>query len=167
MKALTIHQPWASLIACGAKVYETRSWKTNYRGRIAIHAGKKSAYSVIDKMFPNTGEQTADEINFVYAVRERLGDEFEEDIPYGAVIATAELVDCKFITEQMIVSKLEKLFGDFTPGRFAWELRDIQVLAKPVPARGRQGLWEWRPPFDPALGSGRIAIPERNDLYVF
>jgi len=39
MKAITIHQPYASLIACGAKIYETCSRRTNYRGRIAIHAG--------------------------------------------------------------------------------------------------------------------------------
>lgn len=41
MKAITLWQPWASLIAIGAKKYETRSWKTNYRGPIAIHAAKK------------------------------------------------------------------------------------------------------------------------------
>ena len=41
MKALTIMQPWASLIACGAKTIETRSWPTKYRGPIAIHAGMK------------------------------------------------------------------------------------------------------------------------------
>ncbi len=40
MKAITIWQPWASLIACGAKKYETRSWATNYRGPIAIHAAR-------------------------------------------------------------------------------------------------------------------------------
>lgn len=38
MKAITIWQPWASLIACGVKQYETRSWPTKYRGPIAIHA---------------------------------------------------------------------------------------------------------------------------------
>ena len=41
MKAITVIQPWASLLAEGAKLYETRSWKTNYRGEILIHAGKK------------------------------------------------------------------------------------------------------------------------------
>src|SRR5580765_8422282 len=41
MKILSLHQPWASLVAIGAKRYETRSWKTDYRGPIAIHAAKK------------------------------------------------------------------------------------------------------------------------------
>lgn len=41
MKVITLWEPWASLIAVGAKMIETRSWNTNYRGRIAIHAAKK------------------------------------------------------------------------------------------------------------------------------
>ena len=40
MKVLTVKEPWASLIAYGYKEYEFRSWKTNYRGKILIHAGK-------------------------------------------------------------------------------------------------------------------------------
>ena len=40
MKAITIKQPFASLIAAGLKEYEFRTWKTKYRGEILIHAGK-------------------------------------------------------------------------------------------------------------------------------
>ena len=40
MKAITIKQPFASLIAAGLKEYEFRTWKTNYRGELLIHAGK-------------------------------------------------------------------------------------------------------------------------------
>lgn len=40
MKVLTIRQPWASLIIEGYKMFEFRSWKTNYRGEILIHAGQ-------------------------------------------------------------------------------------------------------------------------------
>ena len=39
MKALTIQQPWASVITMGVKTIETRSWSTKYRGPLAIHAG--------------------------------------------------------------------------------------------------------------------------------
>ena len=39
MRVLTLHQPWASLVAVGAKCFETRSWRTHYRGELAIHAG--------------------------------------------------------------------------------------------------------------------------------
>lgn len=40
MKVITIRQPFATLIAEGLKEYEFRSWKTEYRGDILIHAGK-------------------------------------------------------------------------------------------------------------------------------
>jgi hypothetical protein len=39
MKGLTLTQPWATLVAIGAKRIETRSWPTRYRGLLAIHAG--------------------------------------------------------------------------------------------------------------------------------
>ena len=42
MKALTIKEPWATLIIDGYKKYEFRSWKTNYRGKLLIHAGMSS-----------------------------------------------------------------------------------------------------------------------------
>jgi len=54
MKAITIHQPYASLIACGAKIYETRSWATKYRGKIAIHAGKSDPIRTYKKLPPVT-----------------------------------------------------------------------------------------------------------------
>ena len=50
MKALTIKQPWASLIASGIKDIENRTWKTHYRGKIYIHASShyaKGAFSVM------------------------------------------------------------------------------------------------------------------------
>jgi len=40
LKALSIEMPWAYLIACGIKDVEDRTWPTEFRGRIYIHAGK-------------------------------------------------------------------------------------------------------------------------------
>jgi hypothetical protein len=37
----------------------------------------------------------------------------------------------------------ELSFGDHGIGRFQWFLMDVKVLPEPIPARGRQGLWEW------------------------
>lgn len=55
MKVLTIKEPWATLIAEGIKEYEFRTWKTNYRGEILIHAGKTRAneYPKIVRKYPN------------------------------------------------------------------------------------------------------------------
>jgi hypothetical protein len=39
----------------------------------------------------------------------------------------------------------ELSFGDYTPDRFAWLLRNVMPVPKPVLARGSLGLWEWQP----------------------
>ena len=64
---------------------------------------------------------------------------------YGKVIATAELVECHLITDEYLstLSDTEKALGDYTLGRYAWELKNIEVLPEPVPAKGQQGLWNW------------------------
>lgn len=82
MKAITIWQPWASLLATGAKQYETRSWATSYRGPIAIHAAKKDISDVLH-ILPR---------HLANKMKETIGTELK-DLPTGSVIATAELVN--------------------------------------------------------------------------
>lgn len=160
--AITVLQPWASLIAYGTKRFETRSWETSYRGLLAVHAGKKPAGKTIDEMFPRIEGVSSAEMVFVGAVNDYAG--FLEDLPLGAVVAVAELEGCYKITEERgrvhiyIGGKEppgsaapdfyhptgnELLFGDWTPGRYAWRLENLQMLPEPIPARGAQGLWKW------------------------
>jgi hypothetical protein len=56
MKALTVKQPWASLIVEGIKNIENRTWKTNFRGRILIHAATQSEYVGIREIEANPSE---------------------------------------------------------------------------------------------------------------
>lgn len=93
MKALTIWQPWASLLACGVKKYETRSWATQYRGPIAIHAAKKNVVGTM--LIP---EQIRDEVR--KHIEGVIGCEWK-DLPVGAVIATAELVNVWHIVHHL------------------------------------------------------------------
>lgn len=159
MKAITIHQPWASLIAVGAKRYETRSWQTNYRGPIAIHAGKKHAFYSFEEMDPaakHSAIEILEESGYRWAVT---------DLPRGAIIAKAELIGCYKITswcddehpcifkpiswkdnERISITGNELLFGDWTPGRYAWELVDIWRPPRPIDARGAHRIWDWTPP---------------------
>ncbi len=142
MKALTIIQPWASLIASGIKRFETRSWPTRYRGPIAIHAGLSDRYYgtfgyqdilVAAGQMPEWAEYIA-----------RFADDPPHEIPFGAVIATAELVECWEIhSPNFRLWANEAIFGDYTPGRYAWELTNIKPLETPVKTRGYQGLWDW------------------------
>ena len=167
MKAITILQPWASLIAIGAKQYETRSWQTKYRGPIAIHAAKKNPC----KMSTAGTEQFVNTANKYLCLGWKMGWHWSM-LPLGYVIATAELVNCwsivwhpgsnvdesKYVTigAELDVSKKHKdfgrfimptvtemIFGDWTPGRYAWELSNIRLLQEPIPAKGAQGLWNW------------------------
>ena len=141
MKALTIMQPWATLIALGEKRIETRSWKTNYRGDIAIHAGKNDKFMHLINRTP---------------FFESLG--ITKNIyPFGAVIAIAKLVDCvlvedyqktvSFVDSTGIIQEIkvppnypEIEFGFYQPGRYAWILSDVKIIEF-FPVNGMQGLW--------------------------
>lgn len=136
MKALTIWQPWATLIALGHKKIETRGWHTNHRGPIAIHAATR----------PLGPEERA----YLDHLREHVGLALPDasDLPLGAVVATANLYDCLQMSDEYVsrLNRLERILGDHRPGRYAWRLTDTQLLHPPVLARGAQRLWEWREP---------------------
>ena len=128
MKALTLYQPWASLVAARAKRNETRSWGTRYRGPLAIHAGMKK----MDRVW------SVDEL-------ERAGLA-SGNLPFGAIVCIAKLIDCVPAARvRASVSSTELNFGNYSDGRWVWILEVTEAFATPVPARGRQGLWEWDP----------------------
>jgi len=151
MKAITLRQPWATLVAIGAKEIETRSWRTSYRGPIAIHAGKW--WPLRDRGLtaaPHFFEALCDH----YGVTPTPVLEALLDRDCGKVIAIAWLEDCMRITvpnlrprydllDPSTLSDRERAFGDYKAGRFAWRLSGPTLLKEPVPARGRLGLWEW------------------------
>ena len=134
MKAITLHQPWATLIALNEKGIETRSWKTIHRGKLAIHAAQKIDYE-------------ACEIPEIKKALKKHGITPDE-LPTGSIVAISRLFDCV----QMIngtdvpgyrISKKELAFGHYATGRYAWILACTKKLDNPVPARGRQRIWNW------------------------
>lgn len=147
MKTISLTQPWATLIAIGAKTIETRSWTTTYRGPLAIHAAKS---------FPACAKNAALAPDFTSHLWPGIWywhiPPMIDALPRGMVIATCELVAC-VRTDDIYDSKWAELctpqelaFGDYTYGRYAWILRDVQPLAQPILARGTLGLWEWDAP---------------------
>ena len=125
MRALTLHQPWASLIVIGAKATETRSWAAPrwlWGNIFGIHAGKRE-----DRAFRETDPDVVDLLGC-------------EPTPKGAIVAIARLKDC-IPTERSIPGFQDEHFGDFSAGRFAWRLTDVQPLVEPLPLTGHQGLW--------------------------
>jgi len=130
LTAITLIQPWASLIAAGQKVYETRDWPTSYRGPIAIHAGRK----------PKGKQELRDHDKVIAS----FDDLLTEDCPYSSVIAIAQITDCILMTEEFISQQTETELrcGNWQVGRYAFKLENVRAIA-PIQAAGKQGLWKW------------------------
>ena len=144
MRALTLHQPWASLIAAGLKEYETRSWAPSHAERgelIAIHAGAKVVQ-------PDEAPELYEELGVV-------------DLPMRSIVAVGKLASVDRTDHlRAILSPRERSYGDFSDGRYAWRFEHVRELVQmpgildpltglitatatpnPIPCRGAQGLW--------------------------
>jgi len=148
MKALSLLQPWASLIAQGDKRIETRSWSTSYRGQIAIHASARPRGAKWQG-FMDVCETGADYGRTARFFHEAIPD--PETLPFGAIIAVVDLAQILTTTPGKLrlfpswpgsLSDKERAFGDYTPGRYAWCLENIRPLPEPVPCRGALCLWD-------------------------
>ena len=138
IKALSLHQPWASLIAVGAKRIETRSWRPPDSAigmPLAIHATKRV------QKFPDTPRYRP----FNEAVERYLGPDWQNTIPTGAVLAIATISEARlFRYQEDIPNADEELFGEYGPGRWMWRLSNVVPVDPPQPARGYQRLWTWK-----------------------
>jgi hypothetical protein len=143
IKALTIIQPWATLIAIGAKTIETRSWRTDWRGTLAIHAAKglpgwARDYALRD---PACG------------LLERYGFATTHDLPRGAIVAVAQLVACVSTNDVRPDEVRERLrsdaerynpeyeLGDYSADRWLWLLDCVERINPPLPCSGKQRFW--------------------------
>lgn len=135
MKALTLTQPWATLVAIGAKKIETRSWNTNYRGRLAIHAAKG---------FPGAARSIAFRNEYFKSALTAAGYQSPDDLPVGVVLGGCNLVRVERITDQTLTPPMpEYEFGSYDVGRYMWYLEDFVRYSAPIPAKGALSLWEW------------------------
>ena len=126
MKVLSIKEPFATLIKDGVKIYETRSWKTNYRDEIYIHASLSLSKS----------ERV-----------ESANKYLKSEIKPGFILCKCELVDCIPMTDEFIkyINKetSEYDYGLYSEGRYAWKLKVLEVLDEPIPAKGKLGIWNY------------------------
>lgn len=121
MKAISLWQPWASAVMIGLKKFETRHWKTAYRGPIAIHAAKRW--------------QDDQKLRFRSA-------NMNIALLFGKVIAIAtldEIYDLDLLG--LFVTDLERSWGNYKPGRYGWALNNVQPLSRPFDFRGGQGIF--------------------------
>lgn len=130
MRVLSIKEPFASLICEGIKHIETRSWKTNYRGEIYIHASLAKV--------PKNDER-------INCLMKMLND---KELNMGKIICKCKLVDCVYMTEEYIKdmkenNEIEYLCGHYEVGRYSWVLEDVEVLDEKIEAKGRLGIWHY------------------------
>ncbi len=126
MKVITIREPFATLIKDKVKIYETRSWKTNYRGEIYIHAAKirsKASNANIASTYLKSKENPEH------------------------IICKCLLKDCIYMNNNFInevkKNKEEYNSGRYEVGRYAWQLEVIEVLEEPIYAKGQLGIWNF------------------------
>ncbi|MEM6484185.1 MAG: ASCH domain-containing protein [Pseudomonadota bacterium] len=125
MKALTIHQPWASLILLGIKRYENRTWRTNYRGPLAIHAGSSRASWDIAEADPA-----------IAADLEQHGLN-RQTAPHGVILGAVWLADC--IGINLIPADAQS--DPYASGPWCWVLASPTMLQKSLDCSGKLGLW--------------------------
>lgn len=121
MKCLTIRQPWATLIVEGYKKYEFRTWKTNYRGKIYIHAGLNLEKEPVQRF-----------------------KKYNLEYVSGAIIGEAEIVDCILVDvdfkEKLLLENKEVYKNS---SGYAFVLKNVKKYDKPIYCKGKLGLWNY------------------------
>lgn len=130
MKVLSIIEPYATLIKLKKKYIETRSWKTNYRGELYIHASSTK--------IPKSWKNNIELMNLIN----------NNELNFGYIICKCNLVDCIYMTEEFINdlkinNYQEYICGDYKVGRYAWILENIIVLNTPILAKGKLNIWNY------------------------
>lgn len=119
MKALSIKEPWASLVVDGYKTIEVRTWSTGFRGWLAVHASSKPVAGWLQWML----------------------EEHHEKIPalgyaFGAVIGAVRVIDCRPLSDDDEPAAMCECAG------LEGLIVDAAVRIEPVTARGALSLWE-------------------------
>ena len=124
MKALTIKEPWATLIIEGYKKYEFRSWKTNYRGKILIHSGLLLEKDMVKRF-----------------------EEYKLNYKCGYIIGEAEIVDCIKVDEefnQELIRINPIVYGKSNHVEtYGWKLENVKKYDNPMPCKGKLGIWNY------------------------
>ena len=124
MKVITLKQPWASLVAYGYKKYEFRSWKTNYRGKILIHAGMSLEKDMLERF-----------------------KDYNLECSKGAIIGEALLTDCILVNKEL--NDELRSIDPIVYGRsnhvetYAWKLENVVKYDRPIYIKGKLGLWNY------------------------
>ncbi len=130
MKALSLRQPWAWLVATGIKDVENRTWRTTFRGRFYIHAGKSSEIKV---------QGLGDDWIIQRLASGDVTRYWNARLDRGAIIGEATLVDCQF----RFPDENDNLYSRWSePGLYGFIIADPKLYAEPIPWRGALNFFE-------------------------
>lgn len=161
MKALTIWQPWASLIMAGAKPYEFRGWRPHASligQRIVIHAAARRPdwhecrhlYQALSERGSLAGKMTCLHADIALPILAGCPDELPRAVGLGTVIVGPPRLGTN-IAADFGVPRANDSDRD-SHANWGWPMLDIEVWPEPIPMRGKQGLWNWPTPADLAGG---------------
>lgn len=126
MKVITIKQPFASLIVENIKKYEFRTWKTNYRGKILIHAGKNVDKNAMKKF-----------------------EKYNLDYPTGCIIGIASITDCIKVDDNfrnILKSENDLVYSNAIKNKewngYGFKLEKVSKI-EPIKVRGKLSLWKY------------------------
>ncbi len=141
-KALSIIQPWASAITYAGKDVENRTWRTNYRGPIAIHASAKCFEELLEeKVKYEKGKPKKFLRDLIYRGQKKYDHLFERDeTPQSCIVAIATLSHCS--------EKRKSVWH--MPDCWGWRIEGV-VPIKPVPMKGALGVWDCKFNYEPLV----------------
>lgn len=131
LKALSIRQPWATAIACGLKTTETRSWRSNYYGQIAICASATQS---------GDDEESHDWYQGMIDHYRNLMPSSYYSLPFGVCVAVAQIAAYK-PSKTFLTGSVDFDLGNFEAGRWGWVLENVRQVPVPVPVKGQLGLF--------------------------
>ncbi len=167
IRGFSLLQPWASLVALGEKVIETRSRPNGYRG--AVVTASSARINVDD------GALAFRDRDFAAAWRRHPGYASRaRDLPLGVFVSVSRFVACLPTVE--VIDQLraaearglrpsvagvscglaESAFGNYAPGRWGYVFAETHVLVKPVPCKGMLGFWTIGEPYRAALLAAEV-----------
>jgi hypothetical protein len=166
IRALSLRQPYASLVALGEKHVETRSFTRKYLGPLAIASSASWRRAAKERAFedPDFSAAWRRHRNVVQSI---------DDLPFGMIVAVARIVaylpselivamdhkrkrSSRLILEGVPCGESETAFGDFSRNRFGWVLADVHRIPAPVPCKGALGIWNIPPATRARLYRSRV-----------
>lgn len=149
MKALSVKQPYASLICAGIKDIENRTWYTKKRERVFIHASGVKAKGFLSLL-------NKDQVNYL-----RKKSDLEFGFPCSSIIGEVDIVDCvinhpslwaektkdHLLYEDPISGKMTPYFKRIHGLVYNWVLANPVLYDKPIlNVKGKLSFWDYELP---------------------